>query len=114
MAGPPCRTSRGATAGNRLRLGGGLRACSGMGNARSFVDAHAVVGALAGREECLPGNPRRVFDPRLLRFGVAAGGLALFEDGAARLAQAPINIAQLAVALDLDAEVIEARLLAAR
>src|SRR6516162_79969 len=103
-----------------LRVAAGRRVSSGrlpgtdaMGHARILFDAHAIVGALARGEERLPGNPRGIVDPRLFGLGIATGRLSLLDDRAAGLAQARIDIAQLVLAFDLDAEMIEARLLAA-
>src|SRR5262249_31412710 len=76
--------------------------------------AIAVLRALARSEERLPGNPRGIVDPRLFGLGIATGRLSLLDDRAASLAQTGIHVAQLVLAFDLDAEMIEARLLAAR
>src|SRR5258705_7466061 len=58
----------------------------GMGHAGFvFAAAVAVVGAVASGVESLPGDTRRIVDPRFLRLGVAAGGLALLDDGATGL-----------------------------
>src|SRR5262249_56176041 len=82
-------------------------------HARVVFDAHAVVGVLARGEERLPGNSRGIVDPRLFGLGIATGRLSLLDDRAAGLAQTRIDVAQLVLAFDLDAEMIEARLLAA-
>src|SRR3954451_14865546 len=65
--------------------------------------------AFASRVECLPGDSGGVVDPRLLGFGVAADGVALLDHGTARLVQACIDFSKLGFALDLDAQMIEAR-----
>src|SRR5205085_2022798 len=79
-----------------------------------FAGAVAVDRALAGGEKGFPRNAGRIVDPGFLAFGIAAGHLALFDDGAARLVQSIIDLGQLAFVLDLDAQMIEARLFAAR
>jgi len=56
--------------------------CFGIGWAdRAEIDAVAVDRALPGREEGLPLEALRIFDPAFLTFGVAAGGSALLEHG---------------------------------
>src|SRR5262245_9818460 len=60
------------------------------------------------------GNSRGVVDPRFLGLGIATGRLSLLEDGAAGLVQTCIDLAQLVLALDLDAEMVEPRPFAAR
>ena len=47
---------------------------------RSLAGAFAIVGAFARGAERLPGNTGGIVDPRLLRLGVAACSLALFDD----------------------------------
>jgi hypothetical protein len=76
--------------------------------------AVAVVGALARCEKGFPRNARRIIDPRLFRRGIATGGLSLLDQIAACFMQPGIDLLQLVLALNLDAEMIEARLLAAR
>src|SRR5262249_38771661 len=56
----------------------------------AFAAAVAVVRALAGGEERLPGDSRGIVDPRLFRLGVAAGRLPLFDDLAAGLMEAGV------------------------
>ena len=80
----------------------------------ALAGAVAIGDAFACGQEGFPGNPGGIVDPGLLGFGVAAGGLALLDDIAARLAQARINFLQLVGVLDLNAEMIEAGLTAAR
>src|ERR1051326_1898464 len=81
---------------------------------RVLAGAVAVDRALAGGEERFPRNAGGIVDPRLLALGVAAGHLSLFDHGAARLIQPAVDLVQLVFALDLDPQVIEARLFAAR
>jgi hypothetical protein len=64
--------------------------------------------ALAGRQEGFPAHALRIGDPGLLRVRVAAGGLADFLPGTFGLLQPSIDLLQLMVVLDLDAEMIEA------
>src|SRR6202008_1513767 len=86
-----------------------------MRDARGVLaGAVAVDRALAGGEEGLPGNAGRIVDPGLLALGVAAGHFALLDDGAARLMQPAIDVVQLVFALDLNPQMVEPRLLAAR
>src|SRR5665213_592232 len=68
----------------------------------------AVGDALACRQERLPRNAGRIVDPGLLRFGVAASGLALLDDVAAGFPQARVHLVQFIGVFDLDAEMIEA------
>jgi hypothetical protein len=70
--------------------------------------------ALAARVEGLPDDAGRIVDPRFLRLGVAAGGLALLYDLAASLARACVDFLQLVRVFDLDVQVIKARRTAAR
>src|SRR5262249_547929 len=81
---------------------------------RVLAGAVAVDGTLAGGEESFPGDAGRIVDPGLLALRVAAGHLSLLDDGAAGLVQAAVHFAKFVFALDLDAEMIETRLLAAR
>jgi len=67
-----------------------------MGNTGlTLAGAIAVVRVLAGRVKSLPSDAGRIIDPRFLRFGVAAGRLALLDDGTACLAQSGISLVQL-------------------
>ena len=81
---------------------------------RVLAGAVAIGDALARGQEGFPGNAGRIVDPRFLRLGVAAGGLALLDDVAAGLAQAGVHLAQFAGILDLDAEMVEAGFAAPR
>jgi hypothetical protein len=85
-----------------------------VSNARPFLEARAVVRALACREECFPGDAGRVIDPGFFGLGVAAGRLALFDHVLAGTAKPRIDIVQFILALDLDAEMIETGTAAAR
>src|SRR5215831_7068498 len=86
-----------------------------MSHARDALAASvAIVGALARREERFPRNASRIVDPRFFRLGVAAASLPLLDHVAARPVQARVNFIQLVLIFDLDAEMIEARLFAAR
>src|SRR6266852_9061515 len=86
-----------------------------MGHARiAFAGAVAIGGALARGEKGFPGDSSRVINPRLLRLRIAAGGLTLLDDVAARLAEPRVNLLELVGVLDLNAEVIEPRLAAPR
>src|SRR6516225_1077878 len=83
-------------------------ACFVPSNPRlTFAAAIAIVGALAGGEECLPGDAGRIVDPRFLGLGVAAIRLALFDHTAARPMEPSVNLLQFGLVLDLDAEMIE-------
>src|SRR5262245_5481259 len=109
--------SRFATGGRlhgRRGLDNGRGGILYVGDPRLAVEAVAVIGGLAGGEESLPGNSRRIVDPGLFRLGVAARGLTLVDDVAAGLLQAAVDILQLFLALDLDAEMVEPGPLAAR
>src|SRR5580704_15698676 len=113
--GQPSRRATGGATGRRfLSRGLGNAARLRVCDARVLFDAYAVVGAFAGGEKRLPGNTGRIVDPRLFRLGVTAGRLSLFDDGPAGLAKTGIDIAQFALGFDLDTEMIEAGLLAAR
>src|SRR5437660_6855234 len=79
-----------------------------------FAGAVAVDRALARGEEGLPRDAGGIVDPGLLAFRIAAGDFSLLDDGAAGLMQAVVHFVQFALALDLDPEMIEARLFAAR
>src|SRR5262249_22114455 len=72
-----------------------------------LAGAVAVVRALAGGVEGLPGNADGVVDPGFFRFRVAAGGLPLLDDLAAGFVQPRIDLGELVAVLDLDAEMIE-------
>src|SRR5262249_52290797 len=103
------------------RLGHGLRgrwrlaAHLLVSHARLTLSAAiTVLRALARGEERLPGNPRGVVDPRFFGLGIATGRLSLLDDRAAGLVQARIDVVQLVLAFDLDAEMIEPRPFAAR
>src|SRR5215469_4960071 len=86
-----------------------------MSHARlTLSGAIAVLRALPNGEEGFPGDARRIVDPRLFGLGIATGRLPLLDDRAAGSAQARVDVAKLVLALDLDAEMIEARLFAAR
>jgi hypothetical protein len=77
---------------------------------RSLSGTVAVIGVFTGREEGFPRNPRGIVDPRLLGFGIAARGSALLDDVAAGLVKAGVDFPEFIGILDLNAEVIEARL----
>ena len=81
-----------------------------MGDACALVKADAVVGAVARREERFPRYTSRIIDPRLFRFGIAAGRLALLDDVLSGLAKARVNILQFTLAFDLNTKMIEAGL----
>src|SRR5262245_33605730 len=86
-----------------------------MSDARlTFPSAVAVLRALARGEEGLPGNSRGVVDPRFFGLGIATGRLSLLADGAASLVQTRIDLAQLVLALALDAQMVARRPCAAR
>src|SRR5262249_790523 len=86
-----------------------------MSNPRNALTAAiAVIGAFSGRVERLPRDSGGVVDPRFFRRGIAAGGMSLLDHGAARLAQPRVDLVQLDLAFHLDAEMVEAGLLAAR
>src|SRR5258708_29942441 len=106
----------GVAAGRRGSSGGlPLTAHLFVRDARATLSgAIAIMRALARGEERLPGNPRGVVDPRFFGLGVATGRLSLLDDRAAGSAQTRIDIAQLILAFDLDAEMIEPPLLSAR
>src|SRR5262249_26363465 len=101
-------------AAGRRGTSGGLPDTHAIGHARILFDAHAIVGALPGGEERIPGNPRGIVDPRLFGLGIATGRLSLLDDRAAGLAQTRIDVAQLVLAFDLDAEMVEPRPFAPR
>jgi hypothetical protein len=69
--------------------------------------AVAVVRVLARGEEGFPRDTRRIVDPGLLRLRIATRGLSLLDDIAACFAQTRIDFLKFALALDLDAEMIE-------
>src|SRR4029450_14057370 len=92
-------------------LNGGLR--NAVRHARVIFHAYPVVGAFAGGEERLPGDPRGIVDPRFFGLRIATGRRPLLAHRSPRSAQTRVDIAQLVLALDLNAEVIEARLFAA-
>src|SRR5262249_15800817 len=85
-----------------------------MRDARLLLHADAVVGALAEAKKRLPRDPGGMLDPGFFRAGIAAGDLALLEHVAARAPQACVDLAQLAFAFHLNAEVVEACRPAAR
>src|SRR5262249_48553497 len=86
-----------------------------MSNPRNALTAAiAVIGAFSGRVERLPRDCGGVVDPRFFRRGIAAGGMSLLDHGAACLAQPRVDLVQLDLAFHLDAEMVEAGLLAAR
>src|SRR5262249_6619829 len=122
IASSPCgllamTASPAAAGGLRRRRRGGLRFTAGfrVRNARLLLaDAVAVDRALAGGEESLPRDAGGIVDPGLLALGVAAGHLALLDDGAAGLMQPIVDVVQLVLVLDLDAQMIEAGRFAAR
>lgn len=60
-----------------------------------------VGGALTRREERLPLNALRVFDPALLAFGVAARGRSFLEHEAVGALQPRIDLLKLGGVLDL-------------
>ena len=80
----------------------------------AFAGAITIRGAFARGQKGFPRDARGIIDPGLLRFSVAAGGLTLFDDIAARLSEPRINFLQLIGVLNLNTEVIEARLSAPR
>src|SRR5215468_2343565 len=103
----------------RLRHGlrGGLRLAAHLcvsDACLTLSGAVAVMGALARRKKGFPRDARRIVDPRLFRLGIATGGLCLLDDRAAGFVQPCIDLLQLVLALNLNAEMIEPRLLAAR
>jgi hypothetical protein len=63
-----------------------------MSNARAFVEAKTVVRAFARRKESFPRDASRIIDPRLFRFGIAAGCLALLDHVLSGLAKARVDI----------------------
>src|SRR5262252_8726499 len=107
-------------AASRTRLRHGLRGSLRL-TAHLFVrdaratlsGAVAILRALARGEEGFPGDAGRIVDPRLFGLGIATGRLPLLDDRATGLAQARIDFLQFVPALNLNAEMIEARLLAA-
>src|SRR3984893_17774450 len=115
-SGMGCSARSGATRRRGLRGRNGLRytASPSLSKARSTLNTVTVVRALAGREEGLPRNACGIICPRLFRLGVTAGGLTFLKDLALCLMQAIVHFLQLVRALDLDAEVIEPRLLPPR
>src|SRR5262249_48528129 len=107
-------------AASRRRLRHGLRSRLRLAtylllsNTRlTLPGAVAVLRALARGEECFPCDARRIVGPGLFRLRITAGSLALFDDVAACAAQTRIDFLQFVLALNLDTEMIEARLLAA-
>src|SRR5262245_44232649 len=76
--------------------------------------AVAIMRALARREKGFPRNAGRIVDPRLFRLGIATRRLSLLDDVAAGFMQPCIDLLQFVLALNLNAEMIETRLLAAR
>jgi hypothetical protein len=66
------------------------------------------------RKECFPRNACRIVDPRLFRFRIAAGGLSLVDYIAARFMQTRIDFLQFVLTLNLNAEMIQARVFAAK
>src|SRR5258708_967020 len=106
-------TASRATGGRGDRSGCGLRYAVGLGMRHAglaLAGAIAIVGVFAGRVESLPRDPRWIIDPRFFRLGVTAGRFTLLDDRAASLAQSGVNFMQFRLVLDLNAEVIEARL----
>ena len=75
-----------------------------------FAGAITIFDVFPSRVESLPRDSRRIVDPRFLRFGVTARRFTLLDDPAASLTQTRVNFMQLRVVLDLNTEVIEARL----
>src|SRR5215472_15113526 len=81
-----------------------------MDDARvTLSGAIAVLRALARREECFPRNARGIVDPRLFGLGIATGRLSLLDDRAASFVQTRIDFLQFILALNLNAEMIQAR-----
>src|SRR6516164_2708087 len=72
-----------------------------------FAGAVTVHNAFARGVEGFPRDACGVVDPRLHGLGVAASRLALFDDVAARLAQAAVDLVKLLLAFYLDAEMVE-------
>ena len=72
-----------------------------------FARAVTVHGAFARSVEGFPRDACGVVDPRLLGLGVAASRVALFDDVAARLVQAAVDLVKLLLALNLNAEMVE-------
>src|SRR5215470_11131880 len=100
-------------------FGGRLRRAAGrlllMCDARPvFASAIAIGRAFARRVEGFPCDPGGIVNPGFFGFGIAAGRLALLDDVAARLSQPRVHVVQFLGALDLDAEMVEAHLAAAR
>src|SRR5262245_31759784 len=86
-----------------------------MGDTRlAFAATIAIDRIFAGGMERLPGNSGGILDPGFFRCSVAARGVPLLDDGPARLAQSGVDLVQLGLAFRLDAEMIQARLFAAR
>ncbi len=113
MVARPWPSLRGTAAGHWFGLRGAARLF--VRHARlPLTGAVAVVGALAGRQEGFPRDPRRIIDPGLFRFGVAATGFALLDHVAARPMQARVDLVQLTPVLDLNSQMIETGLPAAR
>src|SRR5215469_6488376 len=73
-----------------------------------FAGAVTVHNAFAYGVEGFPRDACGVVDTRLLGLGVAASRLALFDDVAARLAQAGVDLVKLLLALRLDTQMVEA------
>src|ERR1700722_7370601 len=80
----------------------------------ALAGAVTICRSFPRREKGFPRDASRVVDPRLFRFCGTTGGLALFDDIAARLVQARIDFLQFVLALDLDTKMIKSRLPSAR
>src|SRR3982074_312127 len=65
--------------------------------------------ALAGREERLPFDALRIFDPALLALSVAAGRLALPDNRAFGPLEPPVDFGEFCAIFDLDAQVLHSR-----
>jgi hypothetical protein len=85
-----------------------------MRDAHLILAAVAVVRVFAGRVERFPGDASWVVDPRLLGLGVTAARLPRLGDLASCFAQARVHLVEFSLVLDLDAEMVKARLFAAR
>jgi hypothetical protein len=85
-----------------------------MRNARPALNAVAVIGRFARREECFPRNARWIIDPRFFRLGVAARRLPLLDNVATGLVQTAVDLAQFFLALDLNPKMVKSGLSVAR
>src|SRR5262245_30812431 len=85
-----------------------------MSDACPSLEASSVVGTLSGRPECLPRDTSRAIDPRLFRFGIAAGCLPLLDNIFSSFPKSRIDSLQLFLALNLDAKMIQSGIAPAR